>query len=316
MEASARSLPQMLVPVLVVIAIAGYLLGIKHVQSPSVTEAAEKTRVAYGASVLLKYPNGWSPTAGVPTIPGLTVSSPLVLAPNGNSANAGLLSGQLPHGGTSPLPESFIAELEGVPHTEVVALVNVQAYRYSAVRVHGYEPTLELYVVPNSSENPTVLACYASPGFGSVLHECEDMVAKLTLTGVSSFNVNPEPGYARRLGTLITTLDSERVLLRQEMSAAGVTPAAVGILARKLADKFNAVAESLTVLEPPIAAAPAQAALAAALVQARDHYQHLGTIASGQLQAHYDEARHGVSDAEKSVDSALESFALLGYGSS
>jgi hypothetical protein len=316
MEASARSLPQMLVPILVVIAIAGYLVGIKHPQSAAVTEAAEKTRVAYGASVLLRYPSGWSPTAGVPTIPGLPVSSPLVLAPNGNSANAGLLSGQLPHDGTSPLPESFIAELDGVPHTEVVELVNVQAYRYSSVHVHGYEPTLELYVVPNSSEIPTVLACYASPGFASVLHECEDMVAKLALTGVSSFNVNPEPGYARRLGTLITALDRERAALRQQMSVAGITPGAVGVLARKVAAKFNEVAESLTVLEPPIAAAPSQAALAAALVAARNSYHHLGTIASGQRKALYNEARSHITHVEDVVDRALESFALLGYSSS
>jgi hypothetical protein len=90
-------------------------------------------------------------------------------------------------------------------------------------------------------------------------------------------------------------------------------PAATARLATALAGQFATAAASLAALEPPPAAGPAQAALAASILQARDTYRTLAAAGTAESVASYDAARGQVDAAEAGVDAALESFALLGY---
>ena len=308
MYRSPRSLRPIVIPVLVVVAIVGYLVGVHRAPAPSTAAPAQRTRIASGSSVLLEYPAGWQPAASAPPIPGLSIAHPLLLAPGGNSDHAGLLSGQLPAGGSSPLPASFLALVRGIPGTEVVDLVNVQAYRYD--RLSGYDRTLDVYVIPAVGESPTALVCYASSGFSSYLRQCEQIVARVTLVGQTSYDLSPNATYAGQLGGLIGGLDRERLTLRREMRA---QPSEVGALATALADRFASAAASLAALEPPLAASAAQAALASSLIGARDAYTALAAAAAGEGPLGYGGAEQQVDEAEAGVDAALESFALLGY---
>jgi hypothetical protein len=305
-----RSLPTIAAPLLVVVAVFGYVAGHRRAVAPS----TQGTRIASGTSIVLEYPASWQPVHGAPAIPGLSISSPLALAPGGDYAHAGLLSGKLGGGESSPLPSSFLALLRGVPRTEVVELLDVQAYRYSDLRIAGYEPTLELYAIPHPGDRPTALACYAAKGFTSELHQCEQIVLTLTLVGQSSSDdLSPDTGYARRLGTVVAALDSERLKLRREMRLSA-TPAALGALATSLAGRFAAAATSLGALEPPLVAASAQDALSKSIRSARDAYTALAAAGGGAGGGEAAKAR--VGEAEGKVDAALEGFALLGYAHS
>lgn len=301
-----------MVLLLVVVAIIGYLVGFHRAPATSVAASGEKTRIASGAGVLLEYPSTWHPAAHAPVIPGLAIAHPLLLAPGGDPARAGLLSGQLPVGEPSPLPRQFLALVRGIPHTEVSDLLEVQAYSYSQMSISGYDRTLDIYVIPRPGGNPTALVCYASKGFSTYLRQCEQILAKLTLVGQSPSELKPDAGYAGRLGGLIRVLDSERLTLRGEMRRAPA-PAAMGRLATALAGQFATAAASLAALEPPLAAGPAQAALAASILHARDTYRTLAAAGTAETVASYDAARGQVDAAEAGVDTALESFALLGY---
>src|SRR5665811_998560 len=104
--------------------------------------------------------------------------------------------------------------------------------------------------------------------------ECGQIVAKLTLIGQSSFDLTPDTVYAAKLGTLVGTLNRQRLMLRDGINR-GTTPAAVAGLARELAARFAAAAARLAALEPPLAAAPEQAALAGSLLHARASYLSL-----------------------------------------
>jgi len=293
---------------LVAAAIFGYLAGHRHVAAAS----GETTRTASGASIVLEYPSSWRQVAATVPIPGMSIARPLLLAPGGDSVHAGLLSGQLAGGGPSPLPARFLALMRGIPHVEVVDLLDGQAYRYSGLSLPGYDRILDLYVIPNAEESSTVLACYASKAFAAYLPQCEQTVAKLTLIGQSStYELTPDTTYAHRLGALIEGLNSERLTLRREMHL-DAAPAAVRNLATTLADRFAAVATSLAVLESPLAAGPAQAALAGSILRARDAYAALAAAAT-QNPSRAATARGQVYEAEASIDAALESFALLGY---
>jgi hypothetical protein len=312
MYGSIRSLPPVVVPLLVAVAICGYLVGIRGVPATPGVPSGETTRIASGASVLLEYPSTWRPAAGAPAIPGLPIARPLVLAPGGSSAHAGLLSGQLPAGETSPLPDRFLGLVRGIPHVEVVDLLDVEAYRYGQLSLAGYDRILDLYLIPNLGGNTMALACYASNGFSTYLRQCAQIVATLTPVGQSSYDLTPNTPYARRLGGLVGVLDTERLRLRREMHR-GAAPAAMGRLATALAGRFATAGISLAALEPPLVAGPAQAALEGAMLHARDTYRALTTAATAERLGSYDAARGQVDAAEAGVDTALESFALLGY---
>jgi hypothetical protein len=313
MYSSPRSLLPLVALGLAAVAIFGYMAGYRRAPVASLAAHRETTRTASGANILLEYPVDWQPSAAVPAIPGLPLTRPLSLAPGGDSAHAGLLSGQLPGGEPSPLPSRFLTLMRGIPHTEVVSLIDGQAYRYSRLSLPGYDRTLDLYVILYAGKNPTALACYATKALAGYLSQCEQIVAKLTPTGQSStYDLTPNTAYARRLGALIEGLNEQRLTLRREMRA-HASPAAVGRFAATLADRFSAAAASLAALEPPPVAGPTQTALASSIVRARDAYRALAAASTAEGPAGYGAARAQVNTAEAGVDTALEGFALLGY---
>jgi hypothetical protein len=308
-----RSLFPLVALVLVAVAIFGYRAGYRRAPVASSVTHRETTRTVSGANVLLEYPPGWQPSATVPAVPGLPLAHPLSLAPGGDSARAGLLSGQLPGSEASPLPGRFLALLHGTPHTEVVNLIDGQAYRYSRLSLPGYDRALDLYVILYAGKSPTALACYAAKASSGYLAQCEQIVARLTPIGQSStYDLTPDTTYASRLGGLIEGLNRERLTLRHEMRA-HATPAAVGGFATTLADRFAVTAGSLAALEPPPVAGPTQTALASSILRARDTYRALAAASTAGDQAGYEAALEQVSTAEAGVDTALEGFALLGY---
>jgi hypothetical protein len=311
-ERLPRSLPRVVIPVLLVVAVVGYLLGIHRAAAPPKPSGAQP-RIASKASLLLEYPPNWQTATAAPTLPGFSIAAPLLLAPAGKAATAGLLGGQLPSGGPSPLPASFLALLHVVPRVEVLNLTHVQAYRFSGL--NGYERTLDVYVIPTAGGGPTTLVCYAPSGSASVLGECEQIVATVTVVGQASYPLTPNATYAGQLSGLIETLNSERATLRRQLSAS-TAPGTQSAIATRLADRFASVAASLAAITAPQAANAAQVALANALVQAHAAYAGLAAAAATGEVAGYNEAERQVSAAEASVNTALENFALLGYNHS
>jgi hypothetical protein len=268
---------------------------------------------ASAASVLLNYPSRWQPASTAPTIPGLSISRSIVLAPKGDPKHAGLVAGQLVGGEPSALPASFIALLHPLPLAEVVNLLGNQAYRYPRLHVPGFEPELTLYTIPSPGGNATALACYATASLGAEMRTCEQVVSTLTLVGQSqSYDLTPSATYARELSAAIGKLDQQRLALRTEMGTQA-TFSTIQQAAARLAAVFSSTAESLSALEPSLAAGRAQATLAAALIAARDGYTALASAAGTGGPTAVAVARKQVEAAEAGVDSALQGFALLGY---
>lgn len=296
--------------VLVIVAIVGYVIGHRHA---SAAPARSPTRPAFASSVLLEYPPSWRMASTAPAIPGLSVASPLVYAPGGEASDAGLMTGQLAGGEPSPLPAAFVAHLGGLPTTEVVDLVETEAFKYSGVEDPGFGRSLTVYAIPTPGGAPTALACYAAPGHQAQLRECEHVVSTLRLAGQpQSYNLTPDATYAGRVSEAIAALDRQRVALRAEISRLP-TLAGVQHPAAQLADAYATAAGSLSALEPPPAAGQAQAELSSALLKARSAYAALAAAAEAGDGSTYQAAGTQVDEAESAVDAALESFALLGY---
>ncbi len=309
MVTPGRNLRAIVVALLVAVAIVGYLVG--HTRSQPAPK--EKMLTASAASVLLQYPSAWQQASAAPEIRGLSISMPLVLAPGGDPAHAGLEAGQLVGSEPSTLPRSFTALLRQLPDTQVVSLIGNQAYRYPQLAIPGFERELTLYTIPNPGREPTAVACYASAGFSADMRTCEHIVATLTLVGQSqSYDLTPNPTYAAQLTASIAALEKQRLTLRREIS---LQPPSVTLqqTATRLASVFAHAAESLSGLEPPLAVGRAQTALATSLVHARNAYTEFATAVAQGGSAGVSVARQRVYEAETSVDSALEAFSLLGY---
>ena len=304
-----RRVPLGVIPVLVAVAILGYVAGHSRSQGSS----AEELRTASAANVVLDYPSGWRRASGDPRIPGLPIAHAIALAPDGDTAHAALLAGALPRGELSPLPGKFIVSLRTLPETEVVNLQEVQAYRYARLSIPGFDPMLTLFVIPNPHGDPTALACYATPSFSAYMRACEKIVATLTLVGQSqSYDLTPEPNYASRISASIVALNRLRMTVRRELRPQA-SPATVQALATRLAHGFASAGTSLSRLEPSFAAGQAQSVLSASILETRDAYTALGAAAAGESASGYASARKRVYEAESNINWALENFALLGY---
>ena len=271
-------------------------------------------RTLSAASVLLEYPSGWQRTAPAPEIPGLSLANAVALAPRSDGAQVGLLVGQLPEGQASPLPGSFVAHIGQLPDTQVVNLLEIQAYKYAELRIPGFGRKLTIYSIPNPPNGDgTVLACYAAAAFSSYMRACQQIVATATLVGqVQLYGLTPEPTYARELSTSLEVLNGQRVASRREM-AARATPATAQRVATRLAEAFASAGASLSALEPPSAAHQAQTTLSDSISRAHEAYTALGAAAGEESSTRFAAARTQVYQAEASVNSALEGFALLGY---
>jgi hypothetical protein len=308
-DAVGRGPSTWMIVLLCAVALAGYLIG--HDRSRAAS--AVKSRRISTSSILLSYPRGWQSAAAAPTIPGLSLIHPVVLAPYGHATQAGLIAGQLPASESSLLPKQFLTAIRSLPDTEVVDLAETQSYRYARLNVKGFDRTLSLFTIPNSRGNPTALACYASASFSAEMRICEQIVATLAVVQQPpSFDLAPESSYGRKLRASIGALDGQRVRLRSEMRS-GAPPPTVQRLATRLAAAFADTAASLLQLEPSLATGQQQARLSQSIMRARDAYIALAAAAASGSSSRAAAARIQVYEAETAINTVLENFALLGY---
>jgi hypothetical protein len=301
------------------VAILGYIVG----HARPITVPVESTRETANAVTIVHYASasGWRPASAAPTVPGLSIAQSLVLAPNGDASHGGLVVGQLLGSESSPLPSQLLAHLPQLPETQVVALANTQAYRYSPLNVTGSGQALTLYTIPNSPTSTTAILCYASPGSAIYMHACERLAAGLTIAGGTPEGgevravhpLTPEAGYGRRIAAAAARADQLLLLMRPAIRP-GASRAKVSTLAGRLANGFAGVAKSLSAVHPPPAAERVHAALSASLGQARAAYAALGSAVSAGNAAAYATARTDIVTAEAGLSGALRNFALLGYG--
>lgn len=310
-----RAAHPLLIPAVLVAAIAGYLLGNAHhgTAKPASSRQA-RTQVLSNAGLLLEYPLGWTRSASALSLAGLRLTDGVALLAPGGGDEEGLLTGRLPAGEAAPLPAAFLATLTRQPHTEVVSLTSTSAYRYTDVSPRGHAGAMTIYVIAGAGEGgPRLLACFAASAQTATRQSCEGIAEAVAPLGGAPASIAPVGSYASTLSRLVGELRQERATLRTRMAGSSST-AGVGELAGTLAARFRAVGSTLSRIEAPQAASRAQQSLAGAVQRAGQAYSTLAADASSGSVGAYDLARGQVEKAESEVDMALESFSLLGYG--
>lgn len=309
-----RGLSGLMLLVLLVVGVLGFVAG-RHGGGGGGAPAPGAMRVASVGALSLEYPREWRVVSADPGIPGVKLEHVLVLAPGGDPAHAGLIAGERPGDEANPLPDALLDALRATPDTQVVDLLSVQAYRYANLHIAGYAGTVVLDSIPGPGAPTTILGCYASSATSVYLHRCEQIVAGASLSGQPQYDLTPDAGYATALSSQLDALDRQRLALRQEING-HATPASASAAAARLASLFGGAATALTLLSVPPPAIRAQAVLVEALGRARDAYTALSSAAGAEGEAAYLNARAQVAQAERSVNAALDSIALLGYGRS
>ena len=303
-----RVLPVAVVPLVIAVAIIGYLVG----HSGGSSELSQAPRTAKSANVLVEYPPGWTPVSRSPTVPGLRLAGAKRFAPQNALATAGLLVGSLPRGEAGPLPTSFLGLVRRQPDTAIVNLLELQAYRYRKLSVRGFAPALTVFVIPNLDGASTALACYAATARSPYMRTCEQTAASVTVSQTHTYQLVPDATYASKISATIARLDRLRAALERELGAT-VSASRAERIGHQLAAGFAAAARSLAPLEPAFPAEKAQAALAAALERARAAAAALAAAAAARSASEYTAAQTRILAAELAVDRALENFVLLGY---
>jgi phosphohistidine phosphatase SixA len=305
-----RSLPAAVIPLLVAVAVLGYVAG----RSRSHDGSAEGLRTARSAHVLIRYPVGWKLVSGGVGVPGLSIVHPQLIVAGSPATRAGLIVGTLPPGELGPLPRPFLSRLLRLPQTAVVDLAEGQAYRYTQFSGPGLQEPLAVFVIPNPDGAPTALACYAPSLQSPYMRACEQTVSGVTVVGQSQpYQLTPQPGYAAQISSAIASLDHLRGSLKSELQPQ-VSAERAQLLTERLARGFAQAAAALSRVEPAPAAAQVQAALASSIARARDGYTSLASAAGGRDAPAYKVAQKRVLDAEADVDRTLQAFVLLGYG--
>jgi hypothetical protein len=293
-------------------AVLGFVLGHRRSNAAPVSHEG-KPGIASVGKVVLEYPPDWKPAAGGSPVGGLGLTGGLLLVPGEDTQQVGLSGGFFAAGEAGPIPRRLLSQLKVLPRVEVVGIPAGQAYRYRLSSIPGYGGSAVLFVIPGEAgAGDTALACYAAAGFAAAQQKCSQIVARLSLSGQTQLDLTPNAGYAHKLEAIVGQLNRERLTLRGELAGTS-NRASVGSLASALGARFTSAARALAVLEPPAVADNAQQALTGSLQETGGIYEVLGRAARSDDSAGYTAASGRLKAAESGVDSALESFALLGY---
>jgi len=304
--------------ILFTVAIVGYLVG----RGASSARSPEAMREAANAATTVNYSSasGWRVAASkAPAIPGLSIAQPLILAPQGDAARGGLIVGQLTDTGSSPLPAPVLERLHESPATDVVSLLNTQAYRYAQLSVAGWGKGLTLFTIPQSATATTGIACYAPAPTSSDLRACERLAGTLTIsTGKPRVEVRafqplaPQATYGRQISAALAKVNSLLLALRPEIRP-GVFRASAASLATRVSEGLAGASDSVAAIKPPAAAAQAHAAITASIGSARAAYAALGDAVNEGNTAGYTVARSQIYAAEAGLSTAVKDLTLLGY---
>ena len=105
--------------------------------------------------------SGWLPASAAPTIPGLVGGPAARAGPGWQRRTRGPRRREDARQRIRPVPPQFLTALREPPDTEVVDLLNTQAYRYSGLGVASSGLALTLYTIPTSATSTTAIVCYA-----------------------------------------------------------------------------------------------------------------------------------------------------------
>jgi hypothetical protein len=287
---------------------AGYLTA----QLGSASNAAPAaTRVSNG-ELALDAPAGWQRAEKLPELPGLRLSKPVGLSPDGASDGPMLAFGRTSAEGPLLLSRRFARTVpEARARRQRVRLAGLHAYRYPDLAPRGAERRLVLYVVPTTAGAATVV-CYSKPGGGPPVGACDEAAGTLDLLRGGAQPLGPSEAYADGLDATMRTLDRGRRQAGARLQNASTARAQAEALAA-FGSIYRRARRTLPTLPVTLEARDAHAALVAGVERTAAAYRRAASAARGGRPREYGAAAAAARGGQSSIRRALRQIAGAGY---
>jgi hypothetical protein len=295
---------------LAVAAVAGFLAGSSGSDGGSEPDVDFANSASAGA-IGLSFPADWERASDTPDIPGVGLSDPMTLAPEGQSAGS-LTAGSTTRVGPTLLPQALVRRLSREPEGEPVRLGELEAYRYAGLQPRGFNGRLTVYVVPTTGGVATMACGAGSGGAADFLSRCEQVAATVELSGVEPLPLGPSEAYARTLSRTLRTLDGARRSQGPNLRDAD-TPAGQARAARSLSRAYGAAAGALANAQAGPPERGVNASIVTSLRRLRAEYARLAGAAADGDGGAYADAASAIERAEKRLGRSLGALERLGY---
>ena len=295
---------------LAVAAVAGFVLGGSGSDSGS-EPAADFANSASAGSIELSFPADWERASSNADLPGLDLTDPMTLAPQGEEGDS-LTAGTAAAVGATLLPAGLVRRLPEAPEGQPVRLGELEAYRHAGLRPRGFDDQLTVYVVPTTGGVATV-ACRARAGASAdFLESCERVAATLELSGIESLPLGPSEEYARVLGEVLGAVGAARRSAGTTLREADTRPAQARA-ARSLSRAHGVAANALARATTGPADRAANASIVGALRRLRGGYAQLAAAADRGDGGAYSATSGAIGAAEERLQRSLAALERLGY---
>jgi hypothetical protein len=210
------------------------------------------------------------------------------------------------------LPKGLGATLAAPPQGSAVKLGSLVFRRYLNLLPQGATAPETVYALPTTGG--TVVASCIAPVVNATLFAstCERAVGSLRLRSASALTLTANPGYAKALGGVVTTLDAARSADGRALAEAS-RPAEQAAAARRLAQAHDAAAGAAARLSPGPVGADANAAIVAALHKLGSGYASLAQAAARHDGRKYTAASTAITQADSALAAAFARLRQDGY---
>lgn len=292
----------------------GFFVGRSNAPAHRRTVTYATARLVQSGDVTVSAPLAWRKQVSAPTIPGLSLRSPLALAPSADPHSGGLVAGTVARSWPTFLPASFRSAVgeSGVRRRTIVRLGELSAFRYLRLKPRGFDGIVTLYVVPQAGI-ATIVACYGTAS-APALSKCDSIAASLKLANAQRYELVPSTRYAAVLNGAMRRLQAARkdglrtlaaaTTQKQQAAAAGAIAAAYSRAA--LASRRDSPTEYIR---------PAHVRILAALRAAQSSYSLLAQAARSGSRSRYDAARRRIRAREAQLRAELARLRTLGFKS-
>jgi hypothetical protein len=290
-------------------AVAGFAAGHGGHSSPG---GHASTQTVTAGPVSLDVPAGWSQTAQLPHLPGLTFEQPAVATATATTA---LVAGRLPGAtGRLLLPPGFVSRLpRPAKPDDPVRLGVLSAYRYQSLTVAGTRQRVTLLVAPTSLGVIGIACVYPPSSTATFVGACERAASTLRISGGHSLPLGPNAAYARALSVSVADVN------RAASLASGLGSARTAAAQAQLSSQLSRLEAQAASVLANVTSGPDAKGLDARLIgelrAASAGYAAMSQAAKQFSTKRYDPARRRTQGALAESRSTISDLRAIGYGS-
>ncbi len=279
--------------------------------------SAELTGSAASSGAAVKVPSDWKELGAAPDVPGLSLSDPKAAAPGGKDGGLAVVVGSVEKAADNStlLAQPFMQAVGEVPKPNGAVQIgggDVQAYRYNALELNGFDRAVTVYAAPTTAGVATVACLAPKADADSFASTCDQIANTLTLSAGKPFPLGPSEKYAGALNKTLGALGKADKSGQAKLKAAK-TPQQQAAAAKSLAKAFHGAGRTLARQSLSPADRTANAQLVSALRQTGGGYDKAAAAASKNSKPAFSKAGGDVAKGRKAIATALGKMKNAGY---